>query len=75
MDYRMADMIDGVPTCYGSIERRIFESSGTCLQCDHLKGCEEYAKELGKSWNAFRHDMRIAEMDNLRRTIQSKTRR
>ena len=66
----MREMIDGVPACYGCIERYILESSGVCLQCNHLKGCEEYAKELRKSMNAFRRDIRLAERDNLRRAIQ-----
>lgn len=51
----MPEMIDGVPACYGCLERVIIESSGACLQCDHLKGCEECAKELEKCWNDFRN--------------------
>lgn len=47
----MPEMINGVPACYGCIERVCIESAGACLQCEHLKGCEEYSKELKKCWN------------------------
>lgn len=66
----MPEMIDGVPVCYGGIERIILESSGFCCWCDHKEGCAEYSEELKKSWNAFRRDIRLAERDNLRRAIQ-----
>lgn len=63
----MPEIIDGVPACYGCIENVIL--STLCLQCDHLKGCEEYSKKLKKSWNTFRRDIRRAERDNLRRAM------
>lgn len=66
----MPEMIDGVPACYGCIERMVIPFGAKCLQCDHLKGCEEYSEELRKSRNAFRCDIRLAERDNLRRAIQ-----
>ena len=69
----MPEMIDGVPACYGNIERRIIPFGAICLQCDHKRGCEEYSKELKKCWNAFRRDIRLAERDSLRRAIQPDT--
>ena len=47
----MHEMIDGVPACYGCIERMVIPFGAICLQCDHLKGCEEYAEYLKKCWN------------------------
>ena len=46
----MPEMIDGVPACYGRIESMIIPFGALCLQCKHLKGCQEYSEELRKSW-------------------------
>lgn len=63
----MPEMIDGTPVCYGCIERMVIPFGAICIQCDHLKGCQERSEEFKKCRNALRRDARIAQRDKLLR--------
>lgn len=63
----MPEMFDGVPVCYGCIEKKVLETPEACLGCDHREGCQECSKEFEKCRNALRRDMRIAQRDKLLR--------